>query len=99
MIAMYNIRTVEELRVAIAELEYATRQKEKSIRKDISLTVDSLRPANLVKNLFGSFLNGEPAQSLLALKPVSGGFKAGLIRTAVAFGTSLLVRRVFKKKE
>ncbi|MDR3711793.1 MAG: hypothetical protein P4L51_03170 [Puia sp.] len=96
---MYNIRTVEELRVAIAELEYETKQKEKSIRKDISLTVDSLRPANLVKNLFGSFLNGTQTQSLLAYKPVKGSFKAGIVRTAVAFGTSLLVRRFFKKKE
>jgi hypothetical protein len=96
---MLTIRTVEELRAAIAELEFETRQKEKSIRKDISLTVESLRPYNLIKNLFGGFFNGaESASPLLSYKPVKGNFKAGLVRTAVAFGTSLLVRRFFRKK-
>lgn len=96
---MYNIRTVEELRVAIAELETETRQKEKTIRKDISLTLEGLRPANLLKNLFGDlFGGGDSVRQVLSYAPVKGNVKAGLVRTAVAFGTSLLVRKIFKKK-
>ncbi len=96
---MVKITTVEQLRIAIAELENDTRQKEKSIRKGITLTVDSLRPYNLIKSLFGSFFNGmESYQAILPYTPLKGNLKAGLVQTAVAFGTSLLVRKFLRKK-
>jgi hypothetical protein len=96
---MASITSVEQLRAAISELEYDSRQKEKSIRKGITLTVDSLRPYNLIKSLFGSFFKGmESSQTILPYTPLKGNFKAGLVQTAVAFGTSLLVRKFLRKK-
>ncbi len=96
---MAAIRNLEELRAEIAGLEKEKLRKEEAIRSGVRHTIDSFRPLNIVKSLFGGI-----AGKMLSLadqgiiSPPGGMLTNRLIQAAAAMGTSFLVRKIFRKK-
>jgi hypothetical protein len=82
---MSKIRTIEELREAIRDLEHQNYVNEQHMRKKVADIADSLKPLNLVKNLFSQLLGG------------TDGVKTNLFRMAAGIATSFVVKKFFKK--
>jgi hypothetical protein len=79
-----KIRTIDELREAIRDLEHQNYVNEQHMRRKVSEIADRLKPMNLVKNLFGQFLGG-------------GDIRTNLLRMAAGFATSFLIKKFLKK--
>jgi hypothetical protein len=79
-----KIRTLEELRDAIRDLEHQNYVNEQHMRRRVEEIADRLKPANLVRNLFSQLLGGSNVRS-------------SLWRMAAGLVTSLLVKKFFRK--
>jgi len=79
-----KIKTIEELRDAIRDLEHQNYVNEQHMRKKVTDIADRLKPVNLIKGLFGQVVSGTDIRSNL-LKMVAG------------VATSFLVKKFFKK--
>ncbi|HXB34086.1 MAG TPA: hypothetical protein VNV35_11720 [Puia sp.] len=81
---MGKIRTLEELRDAIRDLEHQNYVNEQHMRRRVEEIADRLKPANLVRNLLSQLLGGSNVRS-------------SLWRMAAGLVTSLLVKKFFRK--
>ena len=81
---MPKIRTLEELREAIRDLEHQNYVNEQHMRQKVADIADSLKPMNLVKNLFSQLLGKTDV-------------KTNLFRMAAGIATSFVVKKFFKK--
>jgi len=79
-----KIKTIEQLREAIRDLEHQNYVNEQHMRSKVTEMADRLKPANLVKNLFHQLIGGTDVKNNL-LKMV-----AGVV-------TSIIVKKFFKK--
>jgi hypothetical protein len=79
-----KIRTLEELRDAIRDLEHQNYVNEQHMRRRVEEIADRLKPANLVRNLLSQLLGGSNVRS-------------SLWRMAAGLVTSLLVKKFFRK--
>jgi hypothetical protein len=82
---MPKIRTIEELREAIRDLEHQNYVNEQQMRQKVADIADRLKPVNLVKGLFSNLWGHSEA-------------KTSLFRMAAGMVTSFLVKKFFKKK-
>ena len=82
---MSKIRTLEELREAIRDLEHQNYVNEQHMRQRVADIADSLKPMNLVKHLFSQMIGG------------AGAVKGNLFRMAAGLVTSFLVKKFFKR--
>jgi hypothetical protein len=83
---MPKIRTLEELREAIRDLEHQNYVNEQHMRQRVADIADSLKPLNLVKRLFSQALGG------------GDGVKTNLFRMAAGVATSFIVKKFFKRR-
>ena len=81
---MGKIKTIDELREAIRDLEHQNYVNEQQMRRRVTALADRLKPMNIVKNLFGQFIGG-------------ADMKTNLLKMAAGFATSLIVKKFFKK--
>ncbi len=81
---MAKIRTIDELREAIRDLEHQNYVNEQHMRRRVTDLADRLKPVNIVKNLFGQFIGG-------------ADIKMNLLKMAAGFATSFIVKKFFKK--
>jgi len=84
---MSKIRNLEELRVAIRNLEHQDYVNQQHMRQEVADIADSLKPINLVKRLFSNVVSSSGG----------GGIKGGLFRMAAGLVTSFVVKKFFKK--
>ena len=82
---MPKIRTIEELREAIRDLEHQNYVNEQHMRQRVTEITDRLKPINLVKGLFSNLFGRSEV-------------KTNLFRMAAGMVTSFLVKKFFKKK-
>lgn len=85
MSAVGKIKTIEELREAIRDLEHQNYVNEQHMRNRVTVMADRLKPANLVKSLFRQLIGGTDVRNNL-LKLVAG------------MATSFVVKKFFKKE-
>lgn len=91
---MNNIATMEQLKLAIQEMEDQDYVNEQFMRRRVEKIVDDLRPVNLVKNMIRHVIKApETKKSIFSL--VTG---TSLWRIAAGVATSLVVNKFFKKK-
>ena len=83
---MPKIRTLQELREAIRDLEHQNYVNEQHMRQKVAGIAESLKPINLVKGLFSKALGG------------TDGVKTSLFRMAAGIATSFVVKKFFKKR-
>ena len=81
---MAKIRTIDELREAIRDLEHQNYVNEQHMRRRVTDLADRLKPVNIVKNLFGQIIGG-------------ADIKMNLLKMAAGFATSFIVKKFFKK--
>jgi hypothetical protein len=81
---MGKIKTIDELREAIRDLEHQNYVNEQHMRRKVAEVADRLKPMNLVRNLFGQFLGG-------------ADIKTNLLRMAAGLATSFIVKKFFKR--
>jgi hypothetical protein len=81
---MGKIRTLEELREAIRDMEHQNYVNEQHMRQKVAEIADRLKPANLVRNLFSQLIGGANVRS-------------SLWRMAAGLVTSLIVKKFFRK--
>jgi hypothetical protein len=79
-----KIRTLEELREAIRDMEHQNYVNEQHMRQKVAQIADRLKPANLVRNLFSQLVGGSNVRS-------------SLWRMAAGLVTSLIVKKFFRK--
>jgi hypothetical protein len=79
-----KIRTIDELREAIRDLEHQNYVNEQHMRRRVAELADRLKPMNIIRNLFGQFIGG-------------ADMKTHVIRMVAGFATSFIVKRFFKK--
>jgi len=79
-----KIRTIEELREAIRDLEHQNYVNEQHMRQRVAEIADRLKPVNLVKSLFSNLLGGAEV-------------KTNLFRMAAGIVTSFVVKKFFRK--
>lgn len=79
-----KIKTIDELREAIRDLEHQNYVNEQHMRRRVTDLADRLKPVNIVKNLFGQFIGG-------------ADIKMNLLKMAAGFATSFIVKKFFKK--
>ena len=82
---MQKIRTIDELREAIRDLEHQNYVNEQQMRQRVADIADRLKPVNLVKGLFSNLWGHSEV-------------KTNLVRMAAGMVTSFLVKKFFKKK-
>ena len=82
---MSKIRTLDDLREAIRDLEHQNYVNEQHMRQKVADIADSLKPMNLLKNTVGQVLGH------------SGGMKVNLFRMLAGVATSFIVKKFFKK--
>lgn len=82
---MQKIRTIDELREAIRDLEHQNYVNEQQMRQKVADIADRLKPINLVKGLFSNLWGHSEV-------------KTNLFRMAAGMATSFLVKKFFKKK-
>jgi hypothetical protein len=82
---MTRIRTIEELREAIRDLEHQNYVNEQQMRSRIAVITERLKPVNIVKSLF-SHLFSRSQEPKTALLKIIGGI-----------ATSWLLKKFFKK--
>ena len=81
---MPKIRTIEELREAIRDLEHQNYVNEQHMRQRVADIAESLKPMNLVKGLVGQVLGRSEV-------------KTNLFRMAAGLVTSFVVKKFFRK--
>jgi hypothetical protein len=81
---MAKIRTIEELRETIRDLEHQNYVNEQHMRKKVADIADRLKPANIIKNLFSQLLGGSD-------------MKTHIFRVVAGLATSFVVKKFFKK--
>ena len=81
---MGKIRTLEELRETIRDMEHQNYVNEQHMRQKVTEIADRLKPANLVRNLFSQLIGGSNVRS-------------SLWRMAAGLVTSLIVKKFFRK--
>lgn len=81
---MSRITTMEELKIAIRELEDQDYVNEQFMRRRVAQIADDLKPLNIVKNLFHQVVTGS-------------AIKTNLLRTVAGMGTSYLLGKFFKR--
>ena len=81
---MNKIRTIDQLREAIRDLEHQNYVNEQHMRRRVTDLADRLKPVNIAKNLFGQFIGG-------------ADIKMNLLKMAAGFATSFIVKKFFKK--
>jgi hypothetical protein len=79
-----KIRTIDELREAIRDLEHQNYVNEQHMRRRVADFADRLKPMNIIKNLIGQFVGGTD-------------IKTSALRMVAGFATSFIVKRFFKK--
>lgn len=79
-----NIRNIDQLRVAIRDLEHQNYVNEQHMRRRVTAVADRLKPMNIVKNLFGQLIHGSD-------------MKTNVLRMVAGFATSFIVKKFFKK--
>jgi hypothetical protein len=79
-----KIRTIDELREAIRDLEHQNYVNEQHMRRRVADFADRLKPMNIIKNLIGQFIGGTD-------------IKTNALRMLAGFATSFIVKRFFKK--
>lgn len=82
---MGKIKTIEELREAIRDLEHQNYVNEQHMRGRVADLADRLKPANVLKHLFSHFFTR------------GNDTKAGLLKMVAGIATSFLVKKFFKK--
>lgn len=82
---MGKIKTIEQLREAIRDLEHQNYVNEQHMRGRVADLTERLKPANVVKHLFSHFFTG------------GSEIKAGLLKMVAGIATSFLVKKFFKK--
>ena len=81
---MGKIKTIEQLREAIRDLEHQNYVNEQHMRSKVTEMADRLKPANLVKNIFLQLIGGTDV-------------KNNLLKMAAGVATSFIVKKFFKK--
>ncbi|HUB60958.1 MAG TPA: hypothetical protein VL978_09660 [Puia sp.] len=81
---MGKIRTLEELREAIRDLEHQNYVNEQHMRRKVAEIADRLKPANLVRSLFSQLIGGSDV-------------RFNLWRLAAGLATSFIVKKFFRK--
>ena len=81
---MGKIKTIEELREAIRDLEHQNYVNEQHMRRKVADLADRLKPVNLIKGLFSQFLGGADTRTTL-------------LRMVAGVATSFLVKKFFKR--
>lgn len=81
---MGKIRTLEELREAIRDLEHQNYVNEQHMRRKVAEIADLLKPANLVRNLFRQVVGGSD-------------IRTNLLRMVAGVATSFIVKKFFKR--
>ncbi|HEV3324699.1 MAG TPA: hypothetical protein VG052_03815 [Puia sp.] len=81
---MGKIKTLEELREAIRDLEHQNYVNEQHMRRKVADLADRLKPVNLIKGLFSQFLGGADTRTTL-------------LRMVAGVATSFLVKKFFKR--
>lgn len=85
---MGKIKTLDELREAIRDLEHQNYVNEQHMRSKVAAIADRLKPANLVRNLFGQLIGG-----------ISGSdIRTNLLKMAAGVATSFIVKKFFRKR-
>jgi hypothetical protein len=79
-----KIKTIEELREAIRDLEHQNYVNEQHMRRKVADLADRLKPVNLIKGLFSQFLGGTDTRTTL-------------LRMVAGVATSFLVKKFFKR--
>ena len=82
---MGKIKTIDELREAIRDLEHQNYVNEQHMRGRVSELADRLTPVNVIKHLFGNLFSG------------TNEAKTSLLKMAAGIATSFLVKKFFKK--
>ena len=82
---MSKIRTLDDLREAIRDLEHQNYVNEQHMRQRVADIADSLKPMNIVKHLFSQLIGG------------TDGVKTNLFRMAAGIATSFVVKKFFKR--
>lgn len=81
---MRKIRNLDELRETIRDLEHQNYVNEQHMRGKVAEIADRLKPANLIRNLFGQLIGGTD-------------IRGNLLRMAAGLATSFVVKKFFKK--
>ncbi|HET6252683.1 MAG TPA: hypothetical protein VFE32_01350 [Puia sp.] len=81
---MGKIRTLDELREAIRDLEHQNYVNEQHMRRKVAEIADRLKPANMVRNLFSQVLHGSD-------------IRTNLLRMVAGLATSFIVKKFFRK--
>jgi hypothetical protein len=79
-----KIKTIEELREAIRDLEHQNYVNEQHMRGRVADLADRLKPVNLIKGLFSQFLGGADTRTTL-------------LRMVAGVATSFLVKKFFRR--
>jgi hypothetical protein len=79
-----KIRTLEELREAIRDLEHQNYVNEQHMRGRVAEIAERFKPANVVRNLFSQLIGGSDVRT-------------SLLRMVAGVATSLIVKKFFKK--
>ena len=82
---MAKITTLEELREEIRNLEHQNYVNEQHMRMRVSEIADRLKPANIVRNLFGHLFGGP------------SDVKGNIFKMVAGLATSFIVKKFFKK--
>jgi hypothetical protein len=82
---MGKIKTIDELREAIRDLEHQNYVNEQHMRGRVAELADRLKPVNVIKHLFSHLFTG------------GNETKTSLLKMAAGIATSFLVKKFFKK--
>ena len=81
---MSKIKNLEDLRETIRDLEHQNYVNEQHMRRKVSEIADRLKPANLLKNLFGQLVGGTD-------------IRMNLLKMVAGVATSFVVKKFFKR--
>jgi hypothetical protein len=81
---LQKIRTLDELREAIRDLEHQNYVNEQHMRSRVAAIADRLKPVNVVRNLLSQLIGGTD-------------FRTNLMRMAAGVATSWIVKKFFRK--
>jgi hypothetical protein len=79
-----KIKTLEELREAIRDLEHQNYVNEQHMRRKVVEIADRLKPANVVRSLFGQLVGGSD-------------IRTNLLRMVAGVATSFIIKKFFRK--
>jgi hypothetical protein len=79
-----KIKTLEELREAIRDLEHQNYVNEQHMRRKVVEIADRLKPANVVRSLFGQLVGGSD-------------IRTNLLRMVAGMATSFIIKKIFRK--